>query len=234
MGTIALGPLRVEATDLMIGAAVGGVLGALWYSASKSKRALPGVPTVGGFAGALLGRAMADLGTKESAHNNTGPRVDEMLRNTGITPPANWCAAAVATWIKEASAALGIPKPIPGSAGVLETMRQLRDPGNPRAGWLDVAQLRANPGLIQPGMLVIWSRGDAGQNMGHIGVVESFTGPDTINTIEGNSGPESDSVSRGKRPLSEPRLLGMGFFREAPAVAGFGYLNNPPGVATFP
>ena len=139
-----------------------------------------------------------------------------MLHNVGLPPNNQWCAAAVSTWIKEAAGLLGRPMPVPGSGLAQGVMRQLQDPANKlKTGWIDVAQLKADPSLVQPGMIVVWSRGPVNSGLGHIGVVTGLTDKNTFATIEGNSGTLGDRVQRNARHLDDPALLGMGFFREA-------------------
>lgn len=160
----------------------------------------------------VLGRALADLGLTETS-KNAGARIDDMLAKVGASSPNNWCAAAVATWIQEAADLSMTAKPIPGSANAKETMRQFQAADPSRAGWIDVAALRENPGFVVPGMISVWHRGAPGALTGHIGVVESYVGDDRRYTsIEGNSGPTGDRVARMTRSLDDMNLLGMGYF----------------------
>lgn len=63
---------------------------------------------------AVIAVAKKDLGVKESPiGSNSGPRVNQMLRTTGLGPGYYWCAAAVATWGRDA---LGATWPLPASA----------------------------------------------------------------------------------------------------------------------
>lgn len=62
----------------------------------------------------LLGQCAEDKDTQESPRgSNRGPRVEAMLRNTGLGGGYPWCAAAVATWGIEA---LGADWPVPHTA----------------------------------------------------------------------------------------------------------------------
>jgi hypothetical protein len=149
-------------------------------------------------------RALA-LGVKETG-TNTGPVVDAYLRAVGIEPPANWCAAAVSAWIREAYKELGYDSPFKGTAqakGFISQFERI-------AKWVPKDQLHKFAGAIPPGSIVIWSRGDPASWTGHIGVFEKQIGNE-LHTIEGNSGPKGDRVSRMQRKMDDPRLLGIGF-----------------------
>ncbi len=221
---------RTKKILLGVGAALvagAGVLLVTKKSAAEEARAR-------GFASAVLERAQSDVGIVETSPNDSA-RIRRMLENVGVTIPANWCAAAVATWIHEAAASLGVPPPIAGSASVLATVQQFQDAKNDRVSWIDVAALRANPALVLPGMVVAWSRGGASSGLGHIGIVER--GGSSFATIEGNAGANADRVVRSVHDLTSDSLLGMGRFDDRAIfgdVAGVGYRNNPPGAALFP
>ena len=148
-------------------------------------------------------RRALELGVCETG-TNTGPVVDEYLRAVGINPPANWCAAAVTAWIREGSKEIGADPPVKGGAQAKGFIPQFERIGK----WMARDGLKAE--AILPGSVVIWSRGDPKSWTGHIGIVEATRG-NTLYTIEGNSGPKGDRVSRMERKLDDPRLLGIGF-----------------------
>ncbi len=162
------------------------------------------------FAAEVLAAARRDLfdeatgaGVREVA-GNSGPRVNALLRAVHVAPPANWCAAAVTSWLRAAEAATGLPSPIAGSAGAKAVMAQLQA----KSRWWPKHDLPGRP--IEAGMIVVWHRGDPGAWTGHIGVVENAES-DRLETIEGNSGPAGDRVARMRRLLSDPMLLGVGW-----------------------
>ena len=165
-------------------------------------------PTADGspaFAQALVAAARESLAQGVREKNvNSGDVIDGWLKALGINPPANWCAAAVAAWLRRAEEMTGIKRPIAGSAGAKNTMTQFQAANR----WLTVAEARAHG--ITPGMVPVWHRGDEGAWTGHIGVVDSYKGGDTFQTIEGNSGPMADRVASMTRSLSDPKLLGFG------------------------
>jgi len=186
----------------------------------------------------VLARAESDLGVIETSPNS-GPRVDEMLRSVGINVPANWCAAAVSTWVREAARELGVGVPIAGSASVLSIVQEMRDPNNPKVGWIETTDLRAHPERVRPGMIVAWTRGLPGSGLGHIGIVESSDSRGAFVHIDGNAGANADRVAKGTSDLSSASLIGMGFFRDIAVGLGdynfaLGYYNDPPGALLFP
>lgn len=158
-------------------------------------------------AAATLARALADLEANvwESGGRNAGPRIRAMLGLVGCVPPANWCAAAVSTWIAEAAAELGVEAPC-CSAGARALGAQLRTLGR----WVDRVDVR--PEHLIPGSVLVWARGDLhdpAEWRGHTGLLEGADGQE-LHTVEGNSGPAGDRVARMVRRLDDPALLGLG------------------------
>lgn len=150
-----------------------------------------------------LERARADVGMREVSPNR-GPRIDEMIRACGLQPPQYWCACAVSSWVHNAADDLGIRPPFPRTAGALNLAALLN-----RAGLLySPAELRADPTLIVPGMVVVWRRPEGGPGAGHTGIVEEGLDRNlAFGTIEGNEG---DQVRRMRRALHDQLLVGMG------------------------
>ncbi len=115
--------------------------------------------------------AKKDIGTTENPlppnkPENSGARVLEMLRNTGINGPAYWCAAAVTTWYKAA----GARYPKPGSASCDVWM-----------SWAKKNNLFSTTPVVGAAILY-GSSSDAH----HIGIVEKIENG-IITTIEGNT-----------------------------------------------
>ncbi|MDC0746690.1 CHAP domain-containing protein [Polyangium mundeleinium] len=174
-------------------------------AAPSSRSSSPTAPPLGG-GPALLAAAQRALrqGVAET-FANTGPVVDRYLAAVGISPPANWCAAAVTAWMREAYMGLGGPPPIAGGARAKAFKEQLEARGT----WIPAAKLTA--AKVRPGDIAVWHRGDPGSWMGHIGVVESVDRDGKgFHTIEGNSGTKSDRVALMYRTFADPRLLGIG------------------------
>lgn len=159
---------------------------------------------------ALVAHARADLGVREEGGHNRGKRVEEYLRAVDVPPGSDWCAAALTTWLRAASAETGIAAPVQGSAGAKKFIAQFQAAGR----WIPRADL---PGRVRPGTVLVWDRGDW---RGHVGVVADVQG-EWVKTIEGNAGPSSDAVVELRHSLSEARLLGGGLIGPlAPAGAG--------------
>jgi hypothetical protein len=115
--------------------------------------------------------AKKDIGTTENPlppnkPENSGARVLEMLRNTGINGPAYWCAAAVTTWYKSA----GARYPKPGSASCDVWM-----------SWAKKNNLFSTTPVVGAAILYGTS-----SDAHHIGIVEKIENG-IITTIEGNT-----------------------------------------------
>jgi surface antigen len=99
--------------------------------------------------------------------SNFGGRVTEMLKNTGISGPAFWCAAAVTTWWK--AAGMSVP---PGPASCQNWMNWAKQNNK----W------SATPVI---GAAAIYTT--KGGRAHHIGLVAEVTNNGRIVTIEGNT-----------------------------------------------
>lgn len=190
------------------GIAVDGVVGPQTRAAMDraAPKTLPKAPPAG-LAAAFLARARADLaaGVREIAPN-WGDRIKDMLAAVGVTEPANWCAAAVTTWLREAARGLGVEPPVRGSAGAKALMAQLQQAGR----WVSAEEIRRDPSLIQPGMVAVWHRGAPGAWTGHVAAVASAATGSRFTSIDGNGGPRGDRVDETSRDLNDPLLLGVG------------------------
>jgi hypothetical protein len=115
--------------------------------------------------------AKNDIGTLENPlppnkPENSGARVLEMLKNTGINGPAYWCAAAVTTWYKAA----GAKYPKPGSASCDVWMN-----------WGKKNKLFSTTPVV--GAAILYG---SSTDAHHIGIVEKIENG-IITTIEGNT-----------------------------------------------
>lgn len=120
---------------------------------------------------ALLAQAEQDKDTQESPRgSNRGPRVEAMLRNTGLGGGYPWCAAAVATWGIEA---MGSAWPVPHTADCDALLGWAQKQGVLR-------RTDAEPGDI---FLVLKSANDAI----HTGVVVQALANGRVLTWEGNT-----------------------------------------------
>ena len=119
--------------------------------------------------------------------SNAGPRVTQMLANTGLGPGNFWCAAAVTTWYKSAGA--DIPPSGQASCDVWYNWAKAR------------GKFTSTP--CQGAAILYGSTSDAH----HIGIVESINADGTVTTIEGNTSGGSNFNRNGggvfrKRPKS--------------------------------
>jgi hypothetical protein len=172
----------------------------------------------GRFGEELVAAALADLrrGVREDLGPNDGRRIREYFAGSRIQPPANWCAAATSTWIREAARAVGVAPPVSGSLQAKELREQIREaarrPGS-TARWFEVEELRRSPALLRAGLIVVWDRSDPDRPetawLGHVGVCVRSAAGRSFEAVEGNSGP-GDRVARMTRSVDDPRLLGAG------------------------
>jgi hypothetical protein len=187
---------------------IDGVVGPRTRAAAESAAptTIPPSPPAG-LPAAFLARARRDLaaGVRETAPND-GPRIREMLAAVGVADPANWCAAAVTTWLLDAAWELGVEPPIRGSAGAKALMAQFQRAGR----WVSADELRRDPSLLQPGMVAVWHRGAPGAWTGHVAVVASATIGTRFVSIDGNGGPAGDRVADTRRELNDRLFLGVG------------------------
>ena len=141
--------------------------------------------------------ALKDEGVHEQGGNNRGPRVEEMLHTVSLEPGQPWCAAAVCTWIKQATVALAIQTKVHFGASAYK----LYDRNEP----LRISQ-------PEPGCIALRNEG---QGHGHAMLVLEVNG-DTIKCISGNTNGqgsrEGDQVAIQDRPLSQFDN-GFGFVR---------------------
>jgi hypothetical protein len=190
------------------GLVVDGVVGPRTRAAMDGAvpKTLPPAPPAG-LAAAFLARARADLaaGVRETAPN-WGDRIRVMLAAVGVGEPANWCAAAVTTWLREAARELGVDPPIRGSAGAKALMTQLQQAGR----WVSADELRRDPSLLKPGMVAVWHRGAPGAWTGHTAAVASAAVAMRFASLDGNGGPAGDRVTETPRDLRDPLFLGAG------------------------
>ena len=112
--------------------------------------------------------ALGDVGVAEVGGNNRGPRVDQFLASTGLSPGYPWCTAAVYFWFREASRRLNLVNPCPKTAKAVKLF-QLADAvcrdSNPSAGAIYVLD-HGPPGNV----LTEW-KCDRYTDDGHAGLV---------------------------------------------------------------
>jgi hypothetical protein len=196
-----------------------------WIAASAEEdtpvtdRTPPPMPTPVRFALdaglAVLAVAQQDLDAsiRESWAHNDGPEIRALyLEPLKLAPGSNYCAAAVASWIRRAEKLYGVKVPITGGPGAKATLAELIRSGL----WTPVAKM--NHDDVRPGCLLVWDRSVPGKPdtnwQGHIGICVDRNGGSAY-TIEANAdrGRETNAVAMVERQLNDPRLLGVGSLR---------------------
>lgn len=139
---------------------------------------------------AVIAKASAQVGVREVPLNsNRGPMVDKYILASGLDPSKGsyaWCAAFLCWCYQEAAKDLGVPNPMPKTAGVLALWNKSGERGLLR---ISKALARQQPQLVTPGMFFFL---DTGGGTGHVGLVKSVQGV-TLRTIEGNTTDKSGS-----------------------------------------
>lgn len=162
---------------------------------------------------AVLAQAKADLAAKvHEVGHNAGPDIERLyLTPIHLAAGANWCAAALRSWVVRAAAALGITPPAIGGPGAKAIIDQVKAAGGE---WIDAKDLR--PGDVEAGMIFVEDRSVPGRPdtawWGHTGITDGPCVGGIYPTVEGNSGTSGDRVADMRRQLASPRLLGMGRF----------------------
>lgn len=119
-----------------------------------------------------------------------------------------WCMAFVYTMFDDFCKKLGLPNPLPKTAGVLSHWRKADS--NLK---ISASQARSNPSLVKPGQIFFLETNRA-KSQGHTGIVTAVNAKaGTYDTIEGNTNDklsrEGDRVGRNTRKLSSSNLLGF-------------------------
>jgi hypothetical protein len=143
-------------------------------------RSITDVPA--GRIASLITAAAKDVGVREVPRgSNRGPRVEAMLATTGLGPGYPWCAAAVATWGREA---LGTAWPLPLTADcdVLLSFAQRR------------GILRTSPAV---GDVFLILSADDDDDARHTGVVTAVDSSGEIATVEGNTNDNGSAEGYG-------------------------------------
>jgi len=157
--------------------------------------------------------AIESLGLGEEHANNAGAYVARLHGRTfNEDEPEDslgaWCASFVWSAIAEAAARLEVVCPVKRTGGAKRLYRRAGEAGS----FVEVPA---------PGDLICWHRGDPTSWTGHVGIVESWTGPSDpddpgfdsgeLTCIEGNRGRFPAVVSRFtySNPWRNRRFLGL-------------------------
>jgi len=140
----------------------------------------------------VLDVALTQVGVREHGRNRS-PEIDGYNRDIGHDPTKQdpWCAIFVCAMVRRACAALGLPEPIPMTAGVY-TLEEKTDP-----------RLRTTTPV--EGSIFLLGHVDKGKRiLTHTGFVRMLAGG-FMSTVEGNTNgsgsPDGDGVYERTRPV---------------------------------
>jgi CHAP domain/Putative peptidoglycan binding domain len=164
-----------------------GELGPLTWAALFGDETVPDRMTASSqFLKVVLVHAASQVGVLEQPKNsNSGPEVNEYLKRVGVPLdlPAEkkpWCCAFVYWCFEQAARDERRANPMVRTAGCLDHWNRV---DNIRGRRIDASRAIDDPGLVEPGMILIM---DFGGGRGHTGLVEHVAGG-ILHTIEGNT-----------------------------------------------
>lgn len=151
---------------------------------------------------------------EEPPGSNAGPRIAQYFasarrRATGQSlgiDRGDWCAVA------QSAALAAVARPDePGPHGYRAAVWELEDDARESKAWVPAADIRSGQYTLQPGDLVVWTRGQPGSRLGHVSRVQ--TPPDQngdMMTIGGNEsdGSEKDKWLNRRRNIKEDTFRG--------------------------
>ena len=146
--------------------------------------------------------------------SNRGQQIDQYIKSVGLNPDGKfpWCQSYVYWVLDQLSKKLGVTNPSPKTAAVKSSWEQA-----PQENKMTIAEARANPEKVRPGMVFVMERGTpwkSGGDFGHTGIILSIDPKGkTFTSIEGNtdekSSGEGNKVGINTRPLSSGSLIGF-------------------------
>jgi hypothetical protein len=161
-----------------------GEIGSLTWAALFGDESVPAKDTA---TDDLLAQVLMVASGEEAKHvreipvnSNRGPQVEQYQRRAGSSPGNAWCCSFVYWCFDEAAQARGCANPMVRTAGCLDHWNKAP---SRRAKRIPASAAKADPGLINPGMIFIM---DHGEGKGHTGLVESVAGG-LLTTLEGNT-----------------------------------------------
>ncbi|NUO51553.1 MAG: hypothetical protein HOV80_22075 [Polyangiaceae bacterium] len=159
----------------------------------------------------VLEEGRKHVGTRESGGHNRGPVIDSWNTDNGTAVGSNYCANAIAAWVRAALGALQ-----PRWLTVSPTARVWMSDAQRAGTWVSAARARQDPSLVRPGMFAVWDRSQQGKPetawWGHIGLVNGAIVSGSWPSLEANSGPTGEETLVWSRTLSDPKLYGFGSF----------------------
>jgi hypothetical protein len=157
---------------------------------------------------AALAVAVTQVGVRENGGQNRGAEVELYIASAGGIPGESWCAAFIYWCFRRASNILMVANPCPRTMGAQKIFK--------------LADQRFRRTSPTRGSIFVM---DHGNDLGHVGFVDTVYPNGTISTVEGNTNREGsrngDSVWRHGpwSPTDGKRGVLMGYVDLADAVA---------------
>lgn len=164
---------------------------------------------------------------EEPLGSNAGPRIAQYFaparrRATGKLlgiDTGDWCAVAQSAAL---AAVAGPNEAVPH--GYRAAVWELEDDAKESKAWVPVSDIRSGKYVLQPGDLLVWTRGQAGSRLGHVSRVE--TPPNANGEMVTIGGNEDNAWTRRTRNISESELRGAIKYRDFARV-DFGVMKAP-------
>lgn len=146
---------------------------------------------------------------EEPLGSNAGPRIAQYFaparrRATGKPlgiDKGDWCAVAQSAAL---AAVVGPNEPVPH--GYRAAVWELEDDAKESKAWVSADDIRSGKYALQPGDLVVWTRGQAGSRLGHVSRVDAP--PDSNGEMITIGGNENNAWTRRTRNIKEAEFRG--------------------------
>lgn len=161
----------------------------------------------------LVELALSYEGVREVGGANRGPEVEQFQKAVdGKAWGEPWCMAFVQFCVKKVCKEIGFSEVLPNTESCVELWKKV-DPF-----------LKLEKPMV--GCLVIWENYHQGEptGKGHVGIVVEVLNDNLIETIEGNTGPDSKTINRE----------GDGVYKKTRFSYSFGKMRVLGFVAPFP
>jgi hypothetical protein len=134
--------------------------------------------------------------TEDPKVANSGPRIDEMIKNGGYNFPVYWCACAVTTWWQEAG---------------LQVFKNAKKQSGSCQDWVNWAK-KTGRWSMQPSIGAANIYFNENQRAHHIGIVARILPGGRLITIEGNTSPRPGDDNGTGVFAKYPNLSDLGGF----------------------
>lgn len=164
---------------------------------------------------------------EEPPGSNAGPRIAQYFaparrRATGKPlgiDKGDWCAVAQSAAL---AAVVGPNEPVPH--GYRAAVWELEDDAKESKAWVSADDIRSGKYTLQPGDLVVWTRGQAGSRLGHVSRVDAP--PDSNGEMITIGGNENNAWTRRTRNIKEAEFRGTIKYHDFARV-DFGAMKAP-------